>query len=58
MYYHINRYLFRNSVKYITHPVTENWQHERTAVHPCKLKRKLCEFRLSRASLKCIKVRV
>ncbi|XP_071577185.1 DNA mismatch repair protein MutL [Temnothorax nylanderi] len=39
-----------------TIPFTENWQHEQTAVHPCKLKQKLCEFRLSRASLKCIKI--
>ncbi|XP_011692278.1 PREDICTED: uncharacterized protein LOC105452664 isoform X2 [Wasmannia auropunctata] len=37
-------------------PFIENWQHEQIAVHPCKMKRKLCEFRLSRASLKCIKI--
>ncbi|XP_011165155.3 DNA mismatch repair protein Mlh3 [Solenopsis invicta] len=35
---------------------TENWQHEQAMVHPCKLKQKLCEFRLSRESLKYIKV--
>ncbi|XP_024876264.1 uncharacterized protein LOC112457442 [Temnothorax curvispinosus] len=39
-----------------TIPFTENWQHEQTAVHPCKLKQKLCEFKLSRASLECIKI--
>ncbi|XP_011631709.1 uncharacterized protein LOC105423610 [Pogonomyrmex barbatus] len=39
-----------------TIPFTENWQYEHAAVHPCQLKQKLCEFRLSRASLKCIKI--
>ncbi|XP_029170743.1 uncharacterized protein LOC114940311 [Nylanderia fulva] len=34
----------------------ENWQHQQIAVHPCNLKRKLCEFRLSRVSLKRIKI--
>ncbi|XP_070525171.1 DNA mismatch repair protein MutL [Cardiocondyla obscurior] len=42
--------------KCIAHPVTENWQLKKTMVHPCKLKQKLCEFKLTRASLKCIKV--
>ncbi|XP_018302163.1 DNA mismatch repair protein Mlh3 [Mycetomoellerius zeteki] len=36
--------------------VAENCQHEQIAVHPCKLKQKLYEFRLSQASLKCIKI--
>ncbi|XP_011882577.1 PREDICTED: DNA mismatch repair protein MLH3-like isoform X3 [Vollenhovia emeryi] len=35
---------------------SENRHREQIAVHPCKLKRKLSEFRLSRESLKCIKV--
>ncbi|KAG5336580.1 MLH3 protein, partial [Acromyrmex charruanus] len=39
-----------------TIPFVENCQHEQIAVHPCKLKQKLCEFRLSQASLKCIKI--
>ncbi|XP_011882576.1 PREDICTED: uncharacterized protein LOC105570181 isoform X2 [Vollenhovia emeryi] len=39
-----------------TIPFTENRHREQIAVHPCKLKRKLSEFRLSRESLKCIKV--
>ncbi|KYM98135.1 DNA mismatch repair protein Mlh3, partial [Cyphomyrmex costatus] len=34
----------------------ENCQPEQIAVHSCKLKQKLCEFRLSQASLKCIKI--
>ncbi|XP_025159457.1 uncharacterized protein LOC109504700 [Harpegnathos saltator] len=33
-----------------------NWQREKIEVHPCNLKEKLCELRLSHASLKCIKV--
>ncbi|KYM85164.1 DNA mismatch repair protein Mlh3 [Atta colombica] len=36
--------------------LVENCQHEQIVVHPCKLKQKLCEFRLSQASLKCIKI--
>ncbi|XP_070151918.1 DNA mismatch repair protein MutL [Polyergus mexicanus] len=34
----------------------ENWQHKQIAVHRCNLKRKLCEFKLSRVSLKRIKI--
>ncbi|XP_014469104.1 PREDICTED: uncharacterized protein LOC106741508 [Dinoponera quadriceps] len=37
--------------------VQGNWQHEKIQVHPCNLKDRLCELRLSHASLKCIKVR-
>ncbi|XP_067207210.1 DNA mismatch repair protein MutL-like isoform X2 [Linepithema humile] len=35
---------------------TENWRHEHSlgTVHPCNLRQKLCEFRLSRAALECI----
>ncbi|XP_011257759.3 uncharacterized protein LOC105252183 [Camponotus floridanus] len=35
---------------------TENWQCKQMTVHPCNLKRKLCEFKLSRVSLKRIKI--
>ncbi|XP_020282763.1 DNA mismatch repair protein Mlh3-like isoform X2 [Pseudomyrmex gracilis] len=45
-----------NSSKTMISIDEENWQREQTAVHPCNLKRKLCEFRLSRASLKCAKI--
>ncbi|XP_072756685.1 uncharacterized protein [Anoplolepis gracilipes] len=34
----------------------ENWQHNQIAVHPCTLKRKLCEVKLSRVSLERIKI--
>lgn len=38
--------------------VAENWEHQHSlgTVHSCNLKQKLCEFRVSRAALKCIKV--
>ncbi|XP_026830130.1 DNA mismatch repair protein Mlh3 [Ooceraea biroi] len=36
--------------------VKENWQHKQIPVHSCNLKQKLCEFRLSRTSLKYIKI--
>ncbi|XP_032677525.1 DNA mismatch repair protein Mlh3-like isoform X2 [Odontomachus brunneus] len=33
-----------------------SWQHEKVEIYPCNLKKRLCELRLSHASLKCIKV--
>ncbi|XP_028050316.2 uncharacterized protein LOC105837862 [Monomorium pharaonis] len=56
-----HRYVKLTNLKSLNSPndtilFTENWQHEQTTVHPCKLKQKLCEFKLSRESLKCIKI--
>ncbi|XP_050447023.1 DNA mismatch repair protein Mlh3-like [Cataglyphis hispanica] len=56
-----HRHVKLTNVKCINSPnntisPAENWRDEQTAVHPCNLKRKLCEFKLSRISLKSIKI--